>query len=44
MAYVSDGLCAMESTSHETRVRRLAWVIAITFFIFGALIMSKHEM
>ena len=43
MAYV-DNLRAMESTFHESQVRRSAWIIAITFFLLGALCLSHHEM
>jgi hypothetical protein len=44
VAYVGDNLCVMESTFHESRVRRSAWIIAITFFFLGALLLSNHEM
>jgi hypothetical protein len=44
VAYVSGTLCAMESTFHESRLHRFALIIAITFFLLGALLLSNHEM
>jgi hypothetical protein len=39
-----DNPRALESTFQESRVRRSAWIIAITFFLLGALCLSHHEM